>query len=173
MCHGLNGVSRMAKFPNLAGQKLAYLEKQLQDFKLGRRTNDGGPMAGITEQFDMKDLNRAAKWFSALPDPPAKPENDKSLAAGRTMFEQGKPGAHVPACVTCHDLNVRTSLVAPELRAQHARYLQKQLADFRSGARGNDPDSVMRRIARALTDDEITSIALYLASRPRPERKGS
>jgi len=171
LCHGLNGVSRMAKFPKLAGQRYAYIAKQLAHFKEGRRANDGGPMDGITHQFAMKQLLEAARWFSRQPGPPPV-DAEGETAAGRALFEGGKPAAGVPACTSCHGAAARTALVVPRLEAQHPRYLEKQLTDFRSEERANDPGGVMRRIAAALTEQEIASVARYLASRPRaPEER--
>jgi cytochrome c553 len=167
LCHGLDGISRMAKFPKLAGQRYDYLAKQLGDFKAARRTNDGGPMAGITHQFEMAPLLEAAKWFSQQPDPPPVPSDREGTAAGRALFEGGKSASGVPACVSCHGADARTALVAPRLEAQHPHYLEKQLGDFRTKERANDPDGVMRRIAAALTDEEIEVLARYLASQPR------
>jgi cytochrome c553 len=59
-CHGANGVSQIPNYPNLAGQKAAYLVAQLQAFKSGERKGASSaimtPMAaGLSEQ-DMKDL---------------------------------------------------------------------------------------------------------------------
>jgi len=167
LCHGLNGISPMAKFPRLAGQRYAYIAKQLADFRAGRRTNDGGPMDGITHQFEMKQLLEAATWFSRQPGPPPVEHDGRDIAAGRALFEGGKPAAGVPACASCHGAVARTTLIAPRLEAQHPRYLEKQLGDFRSEERRNDPDGVMRRIAAALTGQEIESVARYLASQPR------
>jgi cytochrome c553 len=167
LCHGLDGISRMAKFPKLAGQRYAYLEKQLLDFKAARRVNDGGPMAGIVEQFGKDALLRAARWFSAQPVPPPAEPEPATASVGRALFEQGKPDAGVPACRTCHGTAVRAALVVPRLEAQHPRYLEKQLLDFRNGDRANDPDSVMRRIAGALSDAEVAAVARYLAALPR------
>ena len=69
LCHGLDGNSRMAKFPKLAAQRYDYLIKQLKDFKTQHRLNDGGPMTGMTEQLSDKDLEASARYFSALPPP--------------------------------------------------------------------------------------------------------
>lgn len=169
LCHGLDGVSHMAKFPKLAGQRYAYLEKQLRDFKTARRTNDGGPMDGITRQLGIAPLLQAARWFSEQPTPPpaARGPEPGDAAKSRALFEFGKPAAGIPACVICHGAGAKTRPVAPRLEAQHARYLEKQLADFRAGARTNDPDSVMRRIAAALTKAEIAAISRYLAAQPK------
>lgn len=169
LCHGLDGASRMAKFPKIAGQRFDYLEKQLRDFKSEKRSNDGGPMAGITHQFGIAALLKAARWFSDKPSPaPAENEmTDGQKASGRALFETGKPTSDIPACVSCHGLPVKTDQVVPRLEAQHKRYLEKQLTDFRTGDRTNDPDGVMRKIAAALTEQEITNIARYLAAQPR------
>jgi len=66
-CHGANGVSSIANYPNLAGQKADYILAQLQAFKSGERKGASSaimaPMAaGLTEQ-DMMDL---AAFYSEL-----------------------------------------------------------------------------------------------------------
>lgn len=38
-CHGVNGVSVADNIPNLAGQRVAYLEAQLRALKSGARRN--------------------------------------------------------------------------------------------------------------------------------------
>ena len=38
-CHGAAGISAVPTYPNLAGQKEAYLAKQLKDFKSGKRND--------------------------------------------------------------------------------------------------------------------------------------
>ena len=38
-CHGGNGVSMIPTYPNLAGQKAAYLSKQIKAFRDGTRTD--------------------------------------------------------------------------------------------------------------------------------------
>lgn len=67
-CHGGNGVSTIPNYPNLAGQKEAYIVAQLGAFKSGERKGANSaimaPMAaGLSEQ-DMMDL---AAYFSQLP----------------------------------------------------------------------------------------------------------
>jgi cytochrome c553 len=41
-CHGLDGISAMARFPKLAGQRPAYIVKEVRDFRDGQRSNVGG-----------------------------------------------------------------------------------------------------------------------------------
>ena len=38
-CHGANGISAVPTYPNLAGQKEAYLVKQMKAFRDGTRTD--------------------------------------------------------------------------------------------------------------------------------------
>jgi cytochrome c553 len=65
-CHGLDGVSPVARFPSLAGQRPAYIVKQLRDFRDGRRANDGGQMAANVSDIGEADLAKALAYFSAL-----------------------------------------------------------------------------------------------------------
>ncbi len=66
-CHGANGVSAIPTYPNLAGQKEAYILAQLKAFKSGERKGASSaimaPMAaGLSEQA-MMDL---AAYYSSL-----------------------------------------------------------------------------------------------------------
>lgn len=164
-CHGIDGISATAHFPNLAGQKRAYIEKQLRDFRSGLRTNDHGQMSG-TDDFPDHALELAAAYFSQLsaPSPASRVDNDISRA--RTIVDFGLPEAGVPACRSCHNADAN---IEPWLEAQHAGYLAKQLKDFKSGVRGND--KTMADIARRLSDDDIEKVSGFLASTPRPPGK--
>ncbi len=63
-CHGANGVSAVPMYPNLAGQKEAYLVKQLKAFKAGTRKDPVmGPMAAPLSDADMANL---AAYFASL-----------------------------------------------------------------------------------------------------------
>lgn len=173
MCHSLDGISRMAKFPKLAGQKAAYITKQFLDFHGGRRTNDGGQMSGITTEVDTSHLDDIARYFSQLPAPPAVPLPDDGPSRtfyqkGAVLFHQGRDD--LTACATCHGVQAEHLRFSPWLDAQHRKYLVKQLRDFKQGRRHNDQGAVMRSIAAKLTGDDIEALARYLASttlRPR------
>jgi len=64
-CHGANGVSVKAEWPNLAGQKAKYLVKQLEAFKAGQRKN--ALMNAIAPQLSDADIENVAAYFSSLP----------------------------------------------------------------------------------------------------------
>src|SRR5256885_14219431 len=66
-CHSLDGISAMARFPKLAGQRAAYIVKQVRDFRDGRRSNDGGQMQASASDIVDDDLAKAAAYFASLP----------------------------------------------------------------------------------------------------------
>lgn len=62
-CHGANGISAIPTYPNLAGQKPAYIVQQLKAFKSGERENAiMKPMATMLTEADM--INVAAYYAS-------------------------------------------------------------------------------------------------------------
>lgn len=61
-CHGQNGISAAPIWPNLAGQKEAYLVKQLKDFRSGARKDP--VMAPLTMNLSDEDIDKLAKFYS-------------------------------------------------------------------------------------------------------------
>lgn len=168
LCHNLDGVSRMPKFPKLAGQPLGYLGKQLLDFRSGRRDNDGGQMQAMAGDLDDDGVQAVAGYFSALPPPPPATAVDPAVSApARELTTNGDASRDLPACLSCHAADAVRDSGAPRLEAQHPEYLAKQLGDFRAGRRSNDPAGVMRNVAARLTDSEVRALAAYLGSLER------
>jgi len=57
-CHGAAGISAIPMYPNLAGQKEAYIAKQLRDFKSGNRKDPVmAPMAAGLSDADVANLS--------------------------------------------------------------------------------------------------------------------
>ncbi|MCG8466171.1 MAG: cytochrome c [Xanthomonadales bacterium] len=63
-CHGANGISASPAWPNLAGQKEAYLAKQLKDFKSGARKDP--VMAGMAAALSDEDIANLAAYYASL-----------------------------------------------------------------------------------------------------------
>jgi cytochrome c553 len=63
-CHGAAGISAIPMYPNLAGQKEAYLAQQLKHFRSGQRKNAVmGPMAmGLSDD----DIANISAYYSSL-----------------------------------------------------------------------------------------------------------
>lgn len=63
-CHGNDGISKVGIYPNLRGQKEAYLKKQLQAFKSGARQDP--MMAGMAKPLSDKDIENLAAYYASL-----------------------------------------------------------------------------------------------------------
>ncbi|GAA0823776.1 cytochrome c [Colwellia sp. D2M02] len=63
-CHGADGIAAIPMYPNLAGQKEAYLVKQLKDFKAGTRKDP--VMAGMAAPLSDTDIADLAAYYSSL-----------------------------------------------------------------------------------------------------------
>lgn len=63
-CHGSEGISSLEIYPNLAGQKEAYLASQLTHYREGERNNPiMAPMAKPLSDDDIADL---AAYYAGL-----------------------------------------------------------------------------------------------------------
>lgn len=175
LCHSMDGVSRMARFPRLAGQNAAYIEKQLNDFREGRRDNDGGQMLAIVTEITPEQVVEVARYFSQLGPPPpiADAPAGEITDQMRELFYEGDEARGIPACASCHLPEMAASAAdavppdAPHLTAQHPDYIAKQLRDFREGRRQNDVTANMTAIAKALSEAEIDALAVFLGSTTR------
>ncbi len=64
-CHGTQGITVNGQWPNLAGQKNKYLEKQLLGFKNNTRT--GSYMQVIAKELTDEQIAAVAEYFSQQP----------------------------------------------------------------------------------------------------------
>lgn len=178
-CHGATGVNPNPLYPDLAGQKAAYLVKQLADFKSGARTDMMmAPMAANLSEQDMADL---AAHFSSLPRsgeqavasedaiapadtaaPVVNTEVVTSTSAKAIYAGDVKAGQEKSAmCVACHGTDGNSVVPTyPKLAGQSANYLAKQLADFKSGVR---VDPIMVGMVAGLSATDMDDLAAYYA----------
>lgn len=63
-CHGPEGVSAVAMFPNLACQKQQYLAGALTDFQSGTRASP--VMSGVAKGLSAADIQNVAAYFSGM-----------------------------------------------------------------------------------------------------------
>ena len=61
-CHGVNGNSTDPRLPALAGQRLDYLEKVLQDYRTGARKSP--QMAAMSDVLTEQDIANLAAYYS-------------------------------------------------------------------------------------------------------------
>lgn len=148
-CHGSEGVSNNAMWPNLAGQSRIYLETQLKHFKSGQRTNS--TMNAIAKDLSDADMQNLAAYFASLPG--------KSAGGDADLAATGKQ--KVAMCMGCHGQDFKGNGQFPRLAGQHPQYLAKQLRDFKSGDRKG---GAMNGIVQSLSDDDIKAISAYLGT---------
>ncbi|MCP8690492.1 c-type cytochrome [Marinobacterium sedimentorum] len=160
-CHSADGNSAVPNFPKLAGQKEAYLLKQLKEIKAGSR--QVVEMTGLLGGFSDQDLANIAAYFASQKVQIGQTPEDQ-VAAGQQIYRAGLKDKGVAACTACHSPNGTgvASAGFPALSGQHAAYVEKQLKAFRDGARANDPNSMMRNIAAKLSDNDIKAVAAYV-----------
>jgi sulfide dehydrogenase cytochrome subunit len=72
-----------------------------------------------------------------------------------------EPPAGAAACSGCHPTSARVSSPVPRLAGLDRAAIAKAMQDFRSGQR---PATVMDRIAKGFTDEEIQAIAAWYAT---------
>lgn len=160
-CHGMDGNSANPEWPSLAGQHGNYIEKQLQEFKAGKRKNAMmAPMAMPLSEQDMADL---AAYFSSQKAKTG--VADPSLVElGQKIYRGGNPASGVAACIGCHGPSGAGNPAAkfPSVAGQQAKYIENQLNVFKSGERDNDAGKMMRNIAAKMTLEEMKAVASYL-----------
>jgi cytochrome c553 len=163
-CHGGGGAAGQPTaptFPRLDGQHADYLDKQLREYKSGKRKSViMAPLLGTLKKQQIPAM--AAHFASQMPARGAV-ENPQLAARGKALYEDGNRATGVPGCVGCHLPNGVGYQRYPRLAGQPPAYIVQQLVDFKSGARNNDRARVMRAVAGRLTDEEIKAVAEYVA----------
>ena len=121
-CHGANGVSVADNIPNLAGQRVAYLENQLRALKSGTRKN--AVMNAMAAQLSADDIVNVAAYFGSLQTSAAAAKSDQlpSLATTRVAFpENYKATFTMYQTVNRPDINQVRYLWANPVAVQAAR----------------------------------------------------
>lgn len=160
MCHGARGLSQ-ANSPNLAGQHVFAIYKELQDYKSGARVNSVmTPLVADLTEEDMRDL---AAYYAYLPRLPA--YHPASAGPAPRIVATGAPMRNIAPCGACHG-GLDSKAGSAWLDGQPDVYLRAQLQAFASGTRHNDISEQMRNVARQMTPADIEEAARYYANQP-------
>ena len=162
-CHGVDGNSVNPQWPNLAGQHVSYIIKQLKAFKSGARQNPMmAPMAAGLSDQDMEDV---AAYFSEQTLRGSEADKGK-VEAGQKLYRGGNVQENVPACAACHGPDGRGNPAAgfPSIKGQHAVYVVAQLNNYKDKQRTTDAvnNKMMEDIASRLSADEMADVASYV-----------
>lgn len=159
-CHGAGGNSGTPANPRLSQQHPAYLVKQLQEFKSGKRPSP--IMQGFAAQLTDQDMVNIAAYLGTQQAKPGFAKDRELVSLGEKIYRGGLQDRQLPACTGCHSPNgAGVPAQYPRLSGQHADYTYGQLVAFRDGARKNSPQ--MSQIAAKLNDREIRAVSDYVA----------
>lgn len=178
-CHGVNGVSVAPAQPNLGGQNIKYLYKQLVDFKTGARRN--GIMETQLKGMTQQDLANVAGYYASLSPWLPGYGNKSTVAAAQKLYLGGDKTRGVIPCAGCHDPKGSGNDWAafPRLGGQHASYLATQLKMFRAAGREDDvgetekrtndaakkgEKGMMQMVAAKLSDRDIKILSDFLSA---------
>lgn len=165
-CHGAEGSGATGLAPNLAGQHMDYLYKQLVDYKAkpgAQAPKRNNPiMASFAAVLSEQDMWDVSAYFAALPERLAVAHNKEMAELGQKIWRGGIAEKGVPACAACHGpAGAGIPVQYPRLAGQWQDYTIAQLQAFQQGERANnDP---MQAIAERLSDKEIKALADYIA----------
>lgn len=159
LCHGPEGESASAVYPRLAAQHPDYLQKQLKDFRDGRRKSD--TMSDMAKDLKDDEIAGLAAFFAAKKAGARQPGDPDLAGVGKYIFHKGNRYSGVAACSSCHGENGHGTAQLPRLAGQHPRYVETQLAEFDKRARTND-NAIMHSIAAKLTELERQAVAVYI-----------
>lgn len=162
VCHGLEGESSSEVFPRLAGQHAAYIAKQLENFKSGKRKSTA--MADMSQRLTPDEMLALGQYFEGMKVTPEAPKDPDLAAMGRYIFLQGNKYSGVPACASCHGKDGLGTASLPRLAGQYAPYIETQLKLFDKRERTND-NAVMHAIVSKMTPLEMASVAEYISSK--------
>ncbi len=150
-CHGADGKSPSPEFPNLAGQRRAYLVGALEAYRSGARK--APMMNAMAASLSAKDVGNVAAYFSSLAR--------QTPSAVRLVASTSGDKASAAACTTCHgEHGISGNRVVPNLAGQNETYLTAALEAYRTGTR---QDALMSRIAHGLSAADIKQLAAYYA----------
>lgn len=171
-CHGKQGrAGPDGYYPRLAGKPAAYLYNQLLNFRDGQRHY--GLMTGLIEPLSDTYLMEMAQYFSQIEAPYPRPLQATApkpvLERGRLLVTQGDADKKIPACTQCHGQALTGALPqVPGLLGLPRDYLNAQLGGWQTGQRRAHTPDCMAKIAKQLTDQDVSAVAHWLASQPVP-----
>jgi len=151
-CHGENGISVAAMWPNLAGQNAPYLVGRLKFYQT--TTVEQYPaMYPLSAELGDQDIADLAAHYAGL---------SINTCEAQTGVTAGDPVAGMQKaamCAGCHGpAAVKANTAWPSLAGQKDQYLVAQLQAFMDGTRESQ---VMAPFLAALTEQDLLDLAAH------------
>lgn len=158
-CHGDQALGSATKvIPSLAGQRRAYLVRQLADFsELERASSEMHAVVSRPELSNEQVWADVSGYLNSLPRASFPQTGDgRGLELGEAIFQD--------QCASCHQEDARgdDDGFIPSLRDQHYSYLVRQMRSIASWHRLN-VDADLVRYLDSLDTEEATAVADYLS----------
>lgn len=165
-CHGPKALGSAAKvIPSLAGQRRAYLVKQLADFsELERASRTMHSVVSQTEVANEQAWADLTGYLNSLPRASFPQTGDaRGLELGEAIFQD--------QCASCHEEDGRgdDDGFVPSLRDQHYSYLVRQIRSIAAWHRLN-VDADLVRYLDSMDSEEATAVADYVSRMRGPVR---
>lgn len=172
-CHGEHGegTPESGFFPRLAGKPAGYLARQLKDFQQGLRKY--GPMEYTVRYLTPEYMHEIAEYFAAQEVPYARSPlprlSPEALARGGELATKGDASRQIPPCAACHGAQLTgVQPDVPGLVGLPYDYISAQLGSWRTRTRATVAPDCMAEIANRLSNEDISAVSAWLASRELP-----
>lgn len=169
-CHGETGGGYRNDFnPRIGGQPAAYLLRQLQHYRDGRRSY---PMMEHMVRYLSDDYLREMADHLALQRPTPPPPATATVPAavierGRQLVLEGDATLGIAPCSGCHgaQLGGRQPDI-PGIAGQPDSYISAQFGAWSAATRSGDPDRCMKAIADHLAPGDVRAVAAFVSRQP-------
>ena len=157
-CHGANGISTTAAVPNLAGQRPAYLYRELRVYQVGGLGESA--MNNAVKFLGDDALVKVAAYYASLDPAPAGPGNDaQAVPTDPDPVQTGKAAA--AGCAGCHgETGVSKTPSMPSLAGLDPKYLVAAMTSYKNGQRNHE---MMKSMLAPIRDADLNDVALYYA----------
>ncbi len=167
ICHQPEGWgSKDGLFPQIAGQHLSVIIKQLEDIRSHKRNNKiMNRFSAEAELQGTQDILDVASYVANLP---------MTQAGGKGSGKRLKHGyeTYQLHCLVCHGRFAEgdAERKIPLLAGQHFLYLKRQFEAIRNGKRGNGDPEMIRR-TRDISMERTEAVLDYISRLPPPKEK--
>ncbi len=154
-------------YPQLAGQHVNVLMKQVLDIRSGKRSSP--TMQPFVQQRTIggyQNLSDVVTYISTLPMNPTHAKGPWSPSSAE--YDEGK-NIYLQYCASCHGATGEgtNANAYPRLQGQHFAYMQRQARLVRDNLRVVNP--AMVTLFKSLSDDELDKVLNYISYLPIPQ----